>query len=493
MIKLDIQRFAQAQVALTMVFDEHIQKVTCDNTSDNTTYEWTTSGQVSPIAKINYTFTANVVLDEGYEIDTVVASPTSTTISDITANSFNGDGFASNTTITITSKKTAPSCTFQRFAKTLDKTVTFVVNDENYAISTIKDGQTIASPSPNPTATNKEFKGWYDAKSGGTKIEFPYTPDGNKNLFARFLGTQIMTVSGLGNSDPSTVTFDVPDDFQFTDGEFVDSNGNVFIKIPTMYRKINATSDGQITSWSISNKKVDDNYQVFPVFLKEDGVTILPWVGIGKYASSNKEKPNSVNANEVSVKIGVARSNVKSNYNSNYQLYDWMFHILWQNLIICAKKAIDVNPWDDGSQVDALGIVQTEVILDGIGKVDNYIYMCDKPSKYVDSPTASTSGYFTTSYRIATTTDANYAEVQKLGYDETHPFANFPSSAVSNSYFNTYYCDRYRYQSGSGAMYICPCLSWKRSADGAFYSDFYLPDFDIISTVRLCYRPLDEA
>lgn len=109
-MKLDIQRFAQAQVALTMVFDEHIQKVAYDNTDDNTTYEWTTSGQSQQTAIVDgSTGVFTVTLDSGYVLDTVTLGSDfdNTTLSAKTDTSFSLlFGNTAGGTITITTKKT---------------------------------------------------------------------------------------------------------------------------------------------------------------------------------------------------------------------------------------------------------------------------------------------------------------------------------------------------------------------------------------------------
>ena len=297
-----------------------------------------------------------------------------------------------------------------------------------------------------------------------------------------------MTVTGLGNSAPTTVTFDVPSDFKFTDGEYVDDSGNVFVKIPKMYRKVNAITNNQITSFSISNVKVDDNYKIYPVFLAEDGVTELDWVGIGKYMSKNSNKVDSVaSGSVVGMGLGNARENIKSNYSyGRYQLYDWMFHKLWQDLIIMKMQTVNTNS-GSGIQTDQLGIYwsSTSQWIDGFGHVNNYVYLCDKPSKYVDSPTASTDGYFTTNYRILTT--SNGIEISKLGYDEMHPFVNLPTAGVSNSSYNTYYCDAYWYSSGN-RPFFCGV-----GGGGAYFGAFYLSgisDWSDPYGVRLCYRPI---
>ena len=62
-------------------------------------------------------------------------------------------------------------------------------------------------------------------------------------------------VSGLGSSSPSSVNFTVDNDFTVAGLgiEEVTMGGDTFIKIPTMYRKVNTVSNNQITSFTIAN------------------------------------------------------------------------------------------------------------------------------------------------------------------------------------------------------------------------------------------------
>lgn len=337
---------------------------------------------------------------------------------------------------------------------------------------------------PDSVSASNATSSWNKA-SGELTISSP-TSDLSVSVVAVEDAPKIATVTGLGNSDPTTVTFDVPSDFKFTDGEYTDESGNVFVKIPKMYRKVNTVSNGQITSFSISNVKVDDNYKIYPVFLAEDGVIELDWVGIGKYMSKNSDKVDSVVSGTVTkMTLGNARTNIKNNYSyGKYQLYDWMFHKLWQDLIICKMQTINTNS-GSGITTDQLGIYwgNFEQWIDGFGHEDTYVYLCDKPSKYVDSPTASTDGYFTTNYRIPTTSGQ---EVQKLGYDEMHPFVTLPVATTRNSSYNTYYCDYYYYGSGNRSFY---CSVGNAVAS---YGAFGLGgvDWSVTDGVRLCYRPL---
>lgn len=118
------------------------------------------------------------------------------------------------------------------------------------------------------------------------------------------------TVSGLGSENPTDVVFSNNTIKNWTPEE-VTISGNVFVKFPKMYRKILTSSNGQITSFKISNVKEDDNFQVYPCFLKEDGITEMDYILIGKYMCSSNSVANSVNATYVTQTLDVGRTNAK--------------------------------------------------------------------------------------------------------------------------------------------------------------------------------------
>lgn len=284
------------------------------------------------------------------------------------------------------------------------------------------------------------------------------------------VGTWIGVVRNLGNANPSTVTFTKSADFPTT-WETVTQDSVEFVKIPKMYRKINSVVDNQITGYSISNVKQDANYQIYPCFLDESG-NELDYILIAK------------NITYADVTIGNARTQARDK-GAGYQLLDWQIKRLWQDLIILLYEKINpflTNGWDK------LGIHWgSPNWVDGIAKDGTTWVACDKPSKYVDSPTSSTDGYFAINY----TAPSSSGEIQKLGYDSNHPFANMPDAIVSNPSYNTYYCNSYNYNSGNRPIY---CIGYSLSSAwaGVFnYATGYLWSDNRLSPYsRLCYRPI---
>ena len=69
----------------------------------------------------------------------------------------------------------------------LDNTITFKVDGDDYAISSIKSGETIPEPKV-PTKSGYGFLGWGTSASASTYITFPYTPtSANETLHANFI------------------------------------------------------------------------------------------------------------------------------------------------------------------------------------------------------------------------------------------------------------------------------------------------------------------
>ena len=294
------------------------------------------------------------------------------------------------------------------------------------------------------------------------------------------------SVSNLGAEDPTTVIFDTPADSVPKPWSEVKFNGDVFIKFPKMYKKIVTVTDNQITAFEIADAKLDDDYKLYPCFIDESG-NELDYILVGKYMSKSSITCISVTgglAAQQSLSNGRTRARARG---AGYQLMDWRIQRLWQDLIICAMKT--VNTTTDGSSMpfDTFGLYwggDTQW-MDGFCHIDSSWVCSNLPSKYIDSPTATSEGYTLISGYTAPTTSEE--EIKKLGYDSTQPFFNYPSEIVGNSSFNTYYCDEYSYSSDNRPVYAYVGNAY--SSCGAFrcggndgWSDS--------NGVRLCYRPI---
>ena len=293
-------------------------------------------------------------------------------------------------------------------------------------------------------------------------------------------GPAIITVVGLGNSDPSTVTFTTTGTFNWNFAE-VTVNGNVFIKIPTMYRKVEAVTNNQITSFSLSNTQVDSTYQPYPCFV--NGNSVLPYVLIGKYCSSSTSVMNSVDATPATQTTENARTNARA-LGTGYQLYDWQFQKLFIDLALCRKEAVDFNSGQE--EIDQyLGIshLSSNVWVDGIYHAASTLYACDDATKYVSSPSSVPTGY----YNVVTSFPKSSGNITALWYNANHPFVNYPKTTSGATTYTTYYCDRVYYSPRNNhPFYTCV------GSLGAMYGLWNIGSYTwtLSLPARLCYRPI---
>lgn len=353
----------------------------------------------------------------------------------------------------------------------------------------ITQGESITANPYTPQKNNYRFIGW-STTDGGTPITYPYTPNANGTLYSVWEIGYRCTVNNLGASSPSTITFskDVGFTVQGLGIEEVTKNGDTFIKIPTMYRKVNSASSNQITSFTIANAKIDNDYQPYSCFVAEDG-SLLDYVLIGKYWNTSSNGCVSTTASTASSMTLATGRNYAQARGIGYQLFDWQMQKLWQDLIICLKMTVNTNSGTAWTY-DELGIYWTAQYgwIDGVMGSSGTWKLCNKPSKYVSLSTTSDtipSDYVSAGYSQPTTTN----EISKLGYDTNNPFFNYPSAVVSNSSYNTYYCDGYYYSSGNR-----PVRSVVGDASANYGAFYCLANLGWTGTfgVRLCYRPISE-
>lgn len=305
------------------------------------------------------------------------------------------------------------------------------------------------------------------------------------------------SVSNLGAQDPNTVVFTTPEDSIPKPWSEVEFNGDVFIKFPKMYKKIVTVTDNQITAFEIANAKLDDDYKLYPCFIDESG-NELDYILVGKYLSKSRDTCNSVETGSVVSynTVSIARTKARAR-GTGYQLMDWRIHRLWQDLIICAMKTVNTNS-GSGITTDIIGFewrggdYSYSQYIDGISKVASTWLYSNIPSKYIDNPTASSEGYVSISeYTVPIASDNK--NIKKLGYDSTQPFFNYPSETVSNSWYDTYYCDAC-YCSNYDSVSPFISVGQQYSLTGVFYFYGGIGSTGIAGTIgaRLCYRPISS-
>lgn len=384
-------------------------------------------------------------------------------------------------TVTLKDENGADVVFSQSSSVSLSHTAIFTVDGSNYAIHSVADGQSIVSPIP-PSKTGYAFKGWTD--SNGNAISFPYSMSASEEtLTASFISAYYMTISGLGNSSPTSQTYTTSGATFPTSFEEVTKDGDIFIKIPTMYRKVNTVSSGQITSFTISNAKEDDSYLPYPCFVRPDG-SVMDYILIGKYMISSSSTANSVNASKVSLTPAQGISLCK-NKGTGYYPYDVWTQKLFQDLELAIGKKVNYNSGTTitVSKIGLNHLDQSHWVLGVIGSSGSW-YACYDPDKYqaleaTDSPIPQDY------VKIGYTEPTSSGYISKLGYDSSNSFVNYPTAASGSS--STYYCDYFYYSSGNRPVYSYVGGS---GALGGLWCWCASVGWSSACGVRLCYRPL---
>ena len=354
--------------------------------------------------------------------------------------------------------------------------------------------------------TNSSLISWMQANATQQEIETEYTLringtvtdeyDGHKIKYIHYNGEDYKikqlpqpirakaSVSGLGNSDPSSQVYTKDLNFPSSFEEWTDGEGNVFIKIPTMYRKIDATSNGQITAFTMATYQDTNDYKPYSVFVAPNG-DILPYVCIGKYCSRNSVKLNSVSTGTlVDIAIGNARTAAQAN-GTGYQQYDWQFHILYRDLCLLNAQKVFFPDYNGLSSYLGVDNIDAIVHVDGVSCNGTTYRVATDPANYVNQATSSTTGYRAIGYSIP----SSGSTIQVVGYDANCPFFSFPKTLGSYDAYH-YYCNSMLRSSGNH-----PLQCWIGTGGrpyGIWYCMAYY-DWSGSYKARLCYRPISET
>lgn len=355
------------------------------------------------------------------------------------------------------------------------------IDNNDYAIMSSKAGKSVQAPQE-PARAGYIFRGWSLVSHEfilENKVSFPAVFNEPTTLYAMWeekVATGVASISGLGSELLTDVIFNVGEGFLGNITTVTDDNGDVWREIPTLYRKITAQdSNGQITGKILSFTKIDDTYVPYSVFKKPNG-DIMPYVRIGVYCIRSGSVAESKSGTAQTMTLGVGRTLARAR-GTGYQLYDWQFRELFNDLALAEKKSMEIN---------ATTIIGTQqqnqyIWIDGFCHDSAKYYIAYDPSKYVDSPTSATDGYSELAYTMPTST----GYIKALGYDSNHPFALFPKSVGGSS--ASYYPDESNYQSGNRP--VSCYVGGSHAGDGLFYFRGHVAWSDAYAC-RLCYRPI---
>lgn len=266
-----------------------------------------------------------------------------------------------------------------------DYTVTFKVDGNIYGGAGLMEGQSVSQP-VNPVKDGYTFVGWYTEETGGELVEFPYKPNENVVLYARFVEQTIVGFTGLTNSDSVlTLTGDVAGVGSYTttsEGdyvtvhnnldmyfpfnqieEFTDEHGNVFVKYPKFWMKWILDENGYIDGISISNAKVDNDYFIPDAFLHpasygRDEYFYCDYFALGKYEMSGDSsvgysKTGAVLLTDISTsgaRTATRSYGTSANYYNGYQQLDYAQYTVYNLLCMMYYQTSNIqNVWEGRS------------------------------------------------------------------------------------------------------------------------------------------------
>ena len=307
-------------------------------------------------------------------------------------------------------------------------------------------------------------------------------------VFEKAATAQIWGVSGLGNADSIltrtcdnvgkffmenmntgeiTTSFDT--EFNF---ETVVKDGNTMIKIPTFYKRFDTINNNQITAFSISKSKVNDDFVPYPCFVKQDGSgAVMDYILVSKgKATGTSSKATCVSGSAPLTDVTRAQMRTAARANgTGWQQFDWMVLQLLRDLFCVvfattnaqqiflgrttgfANAATVGGTWNISTPCGwNVSTMQNRFfgIEDSFGNVNDWcngvafdsstIYTTTSPSLFSES---------TTNMIQSGTVPANNGYITKLSYINAQPFFNYASVATQGSN-DTHYCD-YTYNASS--------------------------------------------
>ena len=348
-------------------------------------------------------------------------------------------------------------------------------------------------------------------------------------VFEKAPPAQIWGVSGLGNIDPTltrtydnvgkyfmenmntgeiTTSFDT--EFNF---ETVVQNGNTMIKIPTFYKRFDTISNNQITAFSISKTKVNDDFVPYPCFVKQDGSgAVMDYILVSKgKATGTPSKATCVSGSAPLVNVTRAQMRTAARANgAGWQQFDWMVLQLLRDLFCVVFATTNSQSIFTGrtfasaaATVGGTWNISTPCGYNTTTKQNRFFGIEDvfgNVNDWCDGVIFRGSTiYSTTNYNQFTDTANNMVNsgsritangyISALTYNAAQPFLNYPSAASGDN--NQYYSDIEYY--GSSGVVLNVGGNWDYGDYcGLWFSrgNYTASDKDASVGGRLVYRPV---
>ena len=321
-------------------------------------------------------------------------------------------------------------------------------------------------------------------------------------------------VEGLGEADPTHVTF-TKTNWPAANRIYScvqDSYGNYFVKFKTWYRKPIIQSGVEI-GYSIANYQVDNTYQPYECFKDTSGNT-LPYILVGEYVAQldiNNQIVSPAGDSNIRRTLSEFRTAINSlrAVDDRYQLYDYQIHCFLRELFLanCETMRFVTSAGSSGEQMfDYLGVKS----LNRLTFADGIAFVNDSSTSSSRAPGTFYVGLDPNYYEdIVSTTPTNYDYSQHVTnlpgssrvvskMTTLQGSISIPTEVVSNSSFDTYYCDGYtnRTTTANAALGLVCYFGGTMNTVYSGYQGLYqlgitiqLRNTSALTSTRLCYRP----
>ena len=285
------------------------------------------------------------------------------------------------------------------------------------------------------------------------------------------------------------------------------------IKIPTFYKRFDTITNNQITAFSMSKTKVNDDFKPYPCFVKQDGSGgVIDYILVSKgKATGTSSKATCVSGSAPLVKVTRAQMRTAARANgTGWQQFDWMVLQLLRDLfcVVFATTNSQLIFTGRTNASDAATVGGTWNISTPCGwnttTMQNRFFGIEdvfgNVNDWCDGVTFSSSTiYSTVDYNHFTDGTSNMVNsgsrvtsngtISALTYNIAQPFLNYPSATSGDK--TQYYCDSEYYASSGVVLYVgggwdFGLVSGLWCSDGSRRASYTYPSLG----GRLVYRPI---
>ena len=278
------------------------------------------------------------------------------------------------------------------------------------------------------------------------------------------------------NSSSGAIDSDFDDAFPWNQAEIVELDAGKFLRLPDMFFRVGVDANGRITDIAVSRSPSD-----FGNWYEVKGFDVACY-GASSGADGSRSVSGSIRTTSTR---SAARARAAATGTGYYQ-YDFYHHTVLQFLWLiewATKDSASImtgrisgsgtsgrstkrntggtdNVATPSGFETAYGQMRYHYIEDFVGNINEFYdgiintkfglpsYVTTDPAKFSDTDTSNMSAL---SFNNANTDNGNC--IAALGWDSDHPFFAVPIEVVSDSDFNTYFCDAYFASAANSVVY----------------------------------------